>query len=113
MKAGASNCLEMPVQAERLSTVVASLCKRLADELNRGSIPLTRVERLVLRHVLEGRTNRQIAAALCRSRRTIEVHRRHIRHKLHVKRLTDLVSRALAAGLIERPADPKDTCNSL
>jgi FixJ family two-component response regulator len=48
-------------------------------------------ERDVFRHLVEGMTNREIAAMLALSPRTIEVHRAHIQEKLGVRNLAQLV----------------------
>ncbi|MDI6451629.1 LuxR C-terminal-related transcriptional regulator [Anaerobaca lacustris] len=60
---------------------------------------LTPVATTVLQHILKGRTNRQIAEALRRSPRTIEVHRRHIMRKLGASTIVDLIRAASARGL--------------
>ena len=81
MKAGAADCLEKPLEGARLLTAVTALGQRMPLGAL-GQTRLTPTERTVLGHVLEGHTNQQIAEALCRSCRTIEVHRRHIMKKL-------------------------------
>ncbi|MEN6424920.1 MAG: LuxR C-terminal-related transcriptional regulator [Phycisphaerales bacterium] len=91
MKAGAADCIETPVTTTRLLSVIESLS---GQEIRRRPGPyanLTRTERVVLQHVLNGRTSRQIAVALCRSPRTIHVHRRNIMAKLGAANLIDLV----------------------
>jgi PAS domain S-box-containing protein len=55
---------------------------------------LTETEKEILDHVLEGKSNKQIAKLLCRSVRTIEDHRAHIMHKLHAHNLVELALRA-------------------
>jgi len=61
---------------------------------------LTRTETRVLRLILDGKSNKEIANLLHRSVRTIEVHRSHIMRKLAVDNLIDLVKRAAAMGLV-------------
>lgn len=51
---------------------------------------LTPTERQVLHSVLDGRTTREIALTLHRSRRTIEVHRKRVLRKLGVDTSTEL-----------------------
>jgi len=63
------------------------------------SKPLTEVEQAVLRLVLQGKTNGEIAAELHRSRRTVEVHRASIMTKLGARHIVDLVRHAALAGL--------------
>jgi len=65
------------------------------------SRPLTAIEETVLQLVLRGKTNGQIAAALRRSRRTVEVHRSDIMRKLGAHHIVDLVRNARRAGLID------------
>ena len=101
MKAGAVNCLETPIQPGGLLAVVAPLCGAPDPESDEPWLPLTHVERTVLWHMLAGRTNRQIAGALCRSPRTIEVHRRHVMVKLHAANLIDLVRQAMKVGMLD------------
>ena len=55
---------------------------------------LTKVERTVLRRVVEGMGNKQIAYALDRSVRTVEDHRSHIMQKLQADNLVELVQKA-------------------
>jgi two-component system response regulator FixJ len=96
MRAGATNCLERPVETEPLTSAVSELLDQIDTQSDDSAAPLTRMETTVLQYILHGRTNRQIAEALHRSPRTIEVHRRHIMRKLGASTIVDLVK---AAGL--------------
>lgn len=62
---------------------------------------LTRRELDVLRLVALGMTTGEIAAELHRSRRTVESHVKHIRHRLGLVRRSELVRYALSHGLID------------
>ena len=95
MKAGAADCVETPIDTARLVAAVIDLCRQAADASSGCHDPLTPMERTVLEHVLAGRTNQQIADMLCRSPRTIEVHRHHIMKKLGVSNLVELVKQAM------------------
>ena len=107
MKAGAFNCIEIPIDANLFRAAIRTLEGRGSRPPDDPLRSLTRVERIVLCHVLEGRTNREIADALSRSPRTIEVHRRHIMQKLDVSNLVDLVKRTMQTDSSEpRFADP-------
>ncbi|UCD51619.1 MAG: hypothetical protein JSW27_03115 [Phycisphaerales bacterium] len=97
MKAGAADCVETPAEAARLLSAVADLCRQATPELSDCRARLTRMERAVLGHLLEGRTNREIADAMCRSPRTIEVHRRHIMKKCGAANLVELVKQTMHA----------------
>ena len=63
--------------------------------------PLTRKEMRILKLIISGKNNREIAQILQRSIRTIEVHRNHIMHKLAVENVVDLVKRTALMGLVE------------
>ncbi len=62
---------------------------------------LTESEKEILDHVLEGKSNKEIAKLLCRSVRTIEDHRAHIMHKLHAHNLVELALRAQTFAKLE------------
>jgi len=63
------------------------------------SEPLTRREVQILRSILAGKTNKQIALMLSRSRRTIEYHRNRLMRKLNAHNTVELVKRAVAMGI--------------
>jgi DNA-binding NarL/FixJ family response regulator len=98
MKAGAAYCVETPVEPGPLRSALGVVCGEGARELQ---VNLSRAERIVLRYILDGRTNRQIADVLCRSRRTVEVHRRHIMVKLRATSLIELMKQAIRAGMVD------------
>ena len=52
---------------------------------------LTGRERQIMREVVKGQPNKQIAAKLRISEFTVKVHRRHLMHKLQAKTVVDLV----------------------
>jgi two-component system, NarL family, response regulator NreC len=61
---------------------------------------LTAREREILRLVVEGRTNAEIAAQLAISPRTVETHRTHLMRKLGLRTPTDLVRYGLRRGIV-------------
>jgi len=61
--------------------------------------PLTKREIQILSLILTGRTNKQIALMLSRSRRTIEYHRNRLMRKLDARNTVELVKRAVAVGI--------------
>jgi two-component system response regulator FixJ len=91
MKAGAADCIETPVTTARLMSALASLPRQMIHKHPALYESLTPMERVVLRHILNGLTSRQIAGMLCRSPRTIHVHRRRIMAKLGAANLVELV----------------------
>jgi FixJ family two-component response regulator len=98
MKAGATDCIERPPQTDRLLTAVNRALRNPIAELR--SKPLTDIEQNVLQLIMEGKTNGQVATALHRSRRTVEVHRADIMRKLGARHIVDLVRNAALAGLV-------------
>ena len=64
-------------------------------------IHLTSSEMRVLKLIVKGLSNKDIAQALHRSVRTIEGHRAHLMQKFGVDNSIELVSRAIAMGLVE------------
>lgn len=69
--------------------------------LRRRSEQLTSRELEVLQLVAEGNGNKQIAAALCLSIKTVEKHRQQLMNKLHIHEIAGLTRYAIAHGIIE------------
>ncbi len=61
--------------------------------------PLTRREREVLRHIMDGQTDAMIAEQLCISPSTVESHRRNLRSKLGASNSAEIVRIAMERGL--------------
>ncbi len=57
----------------------------------------------MLKLIVDGKSNKEIASLLHRSVRTVEVHRRRVMEKLGVENLIDLVKRAATIGLLDLP----------
>jgi len=68
---------------------------------------ITGSEMRVLRLIGTGKSNKEIAQSLHRSRRTIEGHRAHLMQKLDVDNSVDLVRKAVAMGLIDLEEKPE------
>jgi DNA-binding NarL/FixJ family response regulator len=64
---------------------------------------LTQREREVLQHIVQGKSNREIAAVLHLSVNTISVHRANLMQALGIHRTADLVVYALRRGLVTMP----------
>jgi DNA-binding NarL/FixJ family response regulator len=62
---------------------------------------LTSREMEVLQLIAEGKANKQIAAELGISIKTIESHREHLMEKLNIHGIAGLTRRAIGAGIIE------------
>jgi FixJ family two-component response regulator len=94
VKNGAFDFVEKPLEVEKFLDLIDVAMK--LNELDDSTVgkPLTKTEKIVLKLILDGMSNRGIAYTLHRSERTIEVHRSHIMRKLNVDNVVDLVKRA-------------------
>ncbi|MBA7674526.1 Response regulator protein TmoT [subsurface metagenome] len=103
VKAGALDFIEKPLDRQGFLSTVESALKRnaWADPLL-GKL-LSRTEMKVLRFILKGKSNKEIARSLHRSIRTIEDHRSNIFRKFGVDNLIDLFKRAAEMGLVDLP----------
>jgi RNA polymerase sigma factor (sigma-70 family) len=109
LKAGAFDFLEKPIDDAMLASVVGAALAHEAqarasteqrDEVRARIARLTSRERQVLSRVVQGRHNREIAAELDISPRTVEVYKARVMDKLQVQRLPDLVRLTLDADLV-------------
>jgi RNA polymerase sigma factor (sigma-70 family) len=100
LKGGAFDFVEKPIDADHLLAIIEKAMasdeatqKRLAESeaLRRRLDRLTDRERQVFELVVAGRHNREIAAELGISARTIEVYKARMMQKLQVERLPDLI----------------------
>ncbi len=88
-----------------------SIAKRLRDHcreafvsgqpVRRRSDYLTTREAEVLQLIAEGRANKQIAAELCISIKTVEKHRQQVMNKLGIHDVAGLTRHAISKGIIE------------
>ncbi len=99
VKAGATDFLEKPLEWDSFLKLVQSIVRRYPFGNHLKGKPLTKTEIIILRLVLQNKSNKEIANILHRSVRTVEVHRNHIMHKLDVNSVVELVKRAVAMGL--------------
>jgi FixJ family two-component response regulator len=113
MKAGAVDFLTKPVDGEDLLKAVEIALGKDADERASRQIHAAIKERLarltpreheVLKHVVTGRLNKQIAAELGTVEKTIKVHRARVMQKMGAGSLAELVQLASMAGIESRPA---------
>ena len=63
------------------------------------SEPLTKRELEILKLIIAGKTNKEIAVIFCRSQRTIEYHRNRLMRKFDAHNSASLVKRAIALGI--------------
>ena len=107
MKAGAIDFLEKPFEADELLAAIETALRQSPSNNNAedaGSSrqrlrKLTSREREVLEQLVTGRSNKEIAARLGISPRTVEFHRAHVVEKLEAKGLPELVRIWLLAEL--------------
>jgi DNA-binding NarL/FixJ family response regulator len=84
---------EQYLHAPIKSALLQSLTGRKSKQL------LTRREKEILIHIVEGSSNKEIAAKLNLSVRTVENHRNHLLQKFDVKNTAGLVKIAIEQGL--------------
>ncbi|HSF05446.1 MAG TPA: response regulator [Methylomirabilota bacterium] len=113
MKGGAVDFLQKPFEDEDLLAAVRralALSRRaVAESVTRADIQqrldtLTRREREVLKLVVTGMLNKQIASELGAAEKTIKVHRGRVMHKMKVTSVAELVRITEMAGLDTRAA---------
>ena len=107
MKAGAADFIEKPFESELILRLVRA-CLEENDEAIDANAKIVRVrrrmesltarERQVLELIIAGSSNKQIAAALAISPRTVEIYRANVMSKMRADSLSDLVRMTLAAG---------------
>lgn len=107
MKSGAVDFIEKPFHDEDLLRSIRSALEH--DERHRASrvvraeialrlAELTPREHEVMSMVTEGRSNKEVAAALGVSAKTVEAHRARVMEKMRASSLAELVRMALVAG---------------
>lgn len=103
MRGGAVDFLTKPVELADLLDAVnravsrGRLLREIEDRralIQRRVASLTSRERQVLEQVVAGLLNKQIAANLCISEKTVKVHRGRVMHKMSVRSLAQLVRAA-------------------
>jgi two-component system response regulator FixJ len=98
IKSGAVDFLEKPLDEATFLPVVRNALKKCHGEDIAKGKTLTKSEIKILREVVKGKANREIAVDLRRSVRTVENHRHRLMHKLGAKNAVDLVKKAVNIG---------------
>jgi DNA-binding NarL/FixJ family response regulator len=119
VRAGAHGYLLKDTAATELRNAIRAVCRgesyfsppvagRLSAALrgehqahSPGLDQLTGREREVLLGVVRGRTNKEIAAELGISHRTVETHRESLMRKLQIRTVAELTRFALGSGIVE------------
>ncbi len=108
MKLGATDFLEKPFDGEALVQVVRSAFEReseaskedaLSSELTSRLASLSQRESQVLKGLVNGKTNKEIAREFDLSPRTVEVYRAKLMTKMQAGSISELVRFAIKAGL--------------
>lgn len=72
------------------------------ERTHKPSLHITPRQREILKMVAMGYTNREIAASLTISVRTVEVHRFNLMRRLNVRNVAQLLRQSLQEGLLPR-----------
>jgi DNA-binding NarL/FixJ family response regulator len=113
----AADLIKAVHEAQRGNTFFSpAISKRLTDHKRRAVLHgapignradlLTSREAQVLQLIAEGKPNKQIAAELCLSIKTVEKHRQQVMNKLNIHDIAGLTRYALAKGVIENSFGP-------
>jgi FixJ family two-component response regulator len=111
MKAGALEFLTKPFRGQVLLDAIHKAIERdraarheqsKAADLRRRQAALTPRERQVMQLVVSGLLNKQIAAELGASERTVKIHRGQVMRKMQAESLPDLVRMAERLGISAR-----------
>jgi PAS domain S-box-containing protein len=90
---------------ETSSRKVKSVLQQKASLDSYAAQPLTETEIKVLKSIVKGMSNKEIAQLFHRSIRTIENHRAHIMKKLRIDSSVELVKRAVEMELVDLPGE--------
>ena len=99
LKLGAVDFLEKPLDRKTFLHKVKTILKTDDFVDTPASQMLTNVEKKILKLILEGKGNKEIAYMFDRALRTVERHRSDIMHKFGVDNIVDLVKKAAHINL--------------
>jgi FixJ family two-component response regulator len=108
MKAGAVDFITKPFRDETLLAAVGDSLAKCREERQRRAEVIVVKERLamltprelqVLRHVLSGQTNKEIAASLGTAEKTVKIQRGRVMEKMQAASLAHLLRMAETAGV--------------
>ena len=99
LKLGAVDFIEKPLNRKAFLQKVKTILKQDDFVDMPAGKALTKIEKKVLKMILEGKGNKEIAYILGRAMRTVERHRSDIMHKFSVDNIVDLVKKAAFINL--------------
>ena len=108
LKGGALDFLEKPFDGGELVALIHKAfvqdARRRREQIARRQVDeryarLTPREQEVMRLVTQGKSNKEVAAALGVSHRTVEIHRARVMEKMAANSLPELVAMAASVGL--------------
>jgi two-component system, LuxR family, response regulator FixJ len=103
IKEGAVDFIEKPFEKAYFVQKVKSILQQSHGLAPDAARALTPKEARVLRLIIEGRSNREIAEKTHRHLKTIEAHRAGIMRKLGARNIVELLKLAAAMGLVVLP----------
>jgi two-component system response regulator FixJ len=107
LKEGAVDFIEKPFDRSAFLDMVRTMLTQIRHQNSQPRESLTKTEMTVLRLLTQGQKNREIAARLHRSARTVEVHRSHLMRKLGAGNVAELLRRASELGLVADKSDDR------
>jgi two-component system, LuxR family, response regulator FixJ len=114
VKNGASDFVSKPFDYKKVGALIQaclgqsvqrSIKRQASESVRQALAALTPREREVMRLVVAGHSNRQIAESLVISIKTVEAHRAHLMEKLAAGNIADLVRIALAQTMLTATGD--------
>lgn len=90
------------MKRHRLKTMATFLARQRMIVTKRPEVSLTARQMDILRLILQGLTNQQIAEAIDLSRRTVEVHRYRLMQRLEVRNVAQLFRRVFELRLFSK-----------
>jgi len=108
IKNGAADFIEKPLEKDSFVRKVNAMLEPNHQGIYRDAArTLTWSEKKVLRLVLQGKTNKEIARSIDRSVRTVEGHRTRLMRKLGTDSLLDLFKFGAVLGMVDLPEGRK------
>ncbi len=95
VKTGAADFIEKPFEATVFLNKVREVLSRSEYESSSNRFKLTKTEKIILKLILDGYSNKEIAAKTGSALRTVEFHRTHIYRKFGVDNSVELTKKAI------------------